>query len=329
MITERIDRVTRIPATHLRPDPPAPRSVKIELTAKCNYACQYCALRTRTGPGADMDWDLFCRITAEMCLAGVEEIGVFYLGESFCAPDLLVRAVRYLKRELGMPYVFLTTNGSLATPAVVEAVMAAGLDSLKWSVNAGDAEEFERVMQVKAALFERSLDNLRRARQIRDAGGYRCGLYASSIQYDGDQQARMEGLLAERVLPHVDQHYWLPLYSMSSLATECEEALGYRPAAGNPGRIGALRAPLPCWATMTEGHVTAAGLLSACCFDADGRFAMADLKQCSFMDGWHSADFQALRAAHLRRDVRGTICERCVPAEAEWKPAGTSDPERR
>jgi hypothetical protein len=30
------------------------------------------------------------------------------------------------------------------------------------------------------------------------------------------------------------------------------------------------------------------------------------------MEAWHSAPFTTLRAAHLRRDVTGTVCEKCV-----------------
>jgi len=259
-----------------------------------------------------MDFDFFKRITAEMMLAGVTEIGVFYLGESFCAPELLTRAIRYLKRDFGMPYVFLTTNGSLASPERVDDVMEAGLDSLKWSVNAADGTQFERLMGVSPRLFERALDNLKWAREVRDVNKYPCRLYASSILYDGEQQAKMERLLTERVRPHVDEHYWLPLYSMGAVATQREEELGFRPTAGNQARIGALRDPLPCWACFTEAHVTAAGLLSACCFDADGRFAMADLNEVGFMEGWRSAKFVELREAHLKKDVHGTVCDRCI-----------------
>ncbi len=142
-------------------------------------------------------------------------------------------------------------------------------------------------------------------------GGHKCGLYASSIRYDGDQQRRMLELVGE-IEPFVDEHYWLPLYSMGSLATEREEELGYRPIAGNQGRLGALRAPLPCWSAFTEGHITHEGKLSACCFDAGDKWVMADLKDASFMQGWNSAAFRELRRAHLERDVSGTICESCV-----------------
>lgn len=312
-ITARVDAVTAIPDAYLRPAPPAPRSVKIELSGRCNYRCGFCALRTReVQPKQDMDISLFKRITREMRDAGVEEVGVFYLGESFVNPALLVEAVRYLKADLGMPYVFCTSNASLASPEVVRDVMAAGLDSLKWSVNASDDEQFEHVMGVKAKLYRRALENIKAAWKARAAGGFKTGLYASSIRYDGDQQARMEALLREHVLPYVDQHYWLPLYSMGAFATAREEELGFRPTAGNQGRLDALRDPLPCWSAFTEGHVTADGKLSACCFDANSKWTMGDLTEVPFMDGWNSERFQALRAAHLRKDVSGTVCADCI-----------------
>jgi len=313
MITDRIDAITKIPPTHRYAKIPAPKSVKIELTGRCNFRCGFCALRSRqVQPKTDMDLELFQRITTEMRVAGVEEIGLFYLGESFMAPDLLLDALKWVKGDLAFPYVFLTSNASLADPEDVEPLMQHGLDSLKWSVNAAGPEQFKKIMGVAPKYFHKALRNIRLAYELREEGGYSTKLYASSIRYDGEQHERMERLLAEHVTPYVDQHYWLPLYSMGAVATQREEELGYRPTAGNQGRLGALREPLPCWSAFSEGHVTAEGKLSACCFDADGRFAMADLNEVSFMDGWNAEVFQHLREAHLRRDVTGTICEQCV-----------------
>jgi hypothetical protein len=122
----------------------------------------------------------------------------------------------------------------------------------------------------------------------------------------------MEALLDKRVLPFVDEHYWLPLYSMGAFASQREAELGYRPTAGNQGRLGALREPLPCWSAFTEGHVTAEGKLSACCFDATANWTMADLNKVSFMDAWNSESFVSLREAHLKKDVTGTVCQKCL-----------------
>jgi len=120
----------------------------------------------------------------------------------------------------------------------------------------------------------------------------------------------MQKLIDRYVKPHVDQFYWLPLYGMSGASKEN----GMKPKAGNPGRLDAMREPLPCWSCFTEGHITVDGQLSACCFGAglDGSLNMADLNKVDFMTGWNSPDFLELRKAHLKKDVSGTSCERCI-----------------
>ena len=306
-ITERIDRITLLTPEYRSATPPVPLSVKIELTARCDFQCFFCASAMRLRDKADIDPAFFRRILKEMRELGVEEIGLFYLGESFLCP-WLPEAIRYAKQDCGYPYVFLTTNGRMATPGRVQECMAAGLDSLKFSFNFSDAEQFTEVTGVKAAEFCKVEANLKAARHIRDAGGYRCGLYASSIRYDDEQLGRMQAAV-ERILPHVDEHYWLPLYGQAGLTAG---AHGTVPTAGNQGRVGALRKPLPCWSLFTEGHITYDGRLSACCFDHDGRFNMGDLKAVPFMQAWHSEPFQKLRRANLAEDVRGTVCEKCI-----------------
>ena len=312
LITDRIDAITKIPANYLVRTPPAPRSVKIELTQRCNYRCAFCALQFREKSTMDLDWALFQRITTEMREAGVVEIAPFYIGESFVDPKRLVRAIRWLKSDLETPYVFLTTNGSLATPNVVKEVMEAGLDSLKFSVTSANEEDFKKVVRVSVRHFHKSLQNIKEARKVRDEGGFKCRIFASSIKYHGEQEARMQELLDEHVIPYVDQHYWLPLYTFGAMTQHSTEDLNYKPTPGNMGRIGALRDPLPCWCVFTEGHVCADGMLSACGFDATSQYSVANLNEVSFMDGWHSQTFQNLREAHIKKDVKGTVCEDCA-----------------
>lgn len=287
---------------------PAPRSCKIEITANCNYKCGFCVKSLRDDDSM-MDRALYSRLIRELYAAGVEELGVFYIGESFTCkwlPEAIAEA-----KEVGFPYVFLTTNGSASTPKLVRRCMEAGLDSLKFSINFYDLEQFEEVSQVKRHLYIKALDNLRAAREIRDSGKFKCGIYASSIAFNGEQGDKMRAIVSD-ILPFVDEHYWLPLYGMSGAAKE----LGWKPQPGNPGRLDAMRDPLPCWAVFTEAHITADGGLTACCFGTglDGDLKMADLTQVSFIDGWNSAHFQALRTAHLSGDVSNTACAGCAAA---------------
>ena len=308
-ITTRIDAITDITENRRKPAPPCPRSVKIELTARCNFKCAFCATGYKLRDKRDMDWDFYLRLIKQLKAAGVEELGMFYLGESFILP-WLPDAIRAAKQE-GFDYVFLTTNGSLASPDRVEACMAAGLDSLKFSLNYADEQQFASIAQVKGRLFWEMMRNVEAAHGVREAGGFECGLYGSYIRYDGEQGARMGDMVA-KLSPYLDEVYALPLYSQADLVAADEKQRGWEIRGGNPGRADNMRPAVPCWSLFTEARVTHDGYLSACCFDHDGRFRTGDLNDVAFIDAWTSEAFQALRQAHLDGDVRETICGDCV-----------------
>ena len=313
MITDRIDAVTRVPPERRVSTPPCPRSVKIELTGRCNFRCTFCATAKGLRPVGDMDRDFYRRLLAELRAAGVEEVGMFFLGESMILP-WLPEAIAEAKAA-GFPYVFLTTNASASHPSKVKACMAAGLDSLKFSMNWADAEQLADVARVNPKIFDGMVENIIAARRVRDEveheTGHRCGVYASYIAYDGEQGKRMQALV-DRVAPHLDQVYTLPLYSQADLVGAEATAQGWTVRGGNPGRAGNMQPPVPCWSLFSEARVTWDGRLAACCFDHDGRFDMGDLTTTPFLEAWASAKFQALRAAHLTGDVRETACASCV-----------------
>ena len=313
-ITDRIDAITSIAPAYRAALLPAPKSVKIELTGRCNFACSFCARSMKLRGQFDMDRGLFERLALEMREAGVEELGLFYLGESMLLP-WLAEACAFAKNTAKFPYVFLTTNGSLASPDKCEALFRAGLDSLKFSLNYADSDQFSEIARVKPKLYHQMIANIKAVKAVRDRvwidTNHRCGLYASYIEYDGAQGERMKSVVNE-LSGCVDQIYGLPLYSQAELVGDKERDKGWNVTAGNRGRLDALREPLPCWSVFTEGHITWDGKLSACCFDHDGRFEMGDLNNTGFMDCWNSAEFQELRAAHLKKDVCGTACEKCV-----------------
>lgn len=313
-ITKRIDTVTMLSGDFLSETPPPPRSVKIELTARCDYQCFFCASGQRLRQRRDMDFDLFKKLARDIRKSGVEELGVFYLGESFLL-DWLADAIRFAKEECGFPYVFLTTNGRLSTPERIRECIEGGLDSLKFSFNHADARQFQAVTGVAPENYELVKRNIQGARAVRDEveaqTGHRCGIYASSIMYDGEQRERMQQAVKE-IIDHIDEHYFLPLYNQGALTTDVSKEHGYVPTAGNQGRIGALREPVPCWSAFTAGHITYDGSLSACSFDHASAWRMGDLTETPFMEAWHSEPFRNLRRAHLEKNLKGTACEQCV-----------------
>jgi radical SAM protein with 4Fe4S-binding SPASM domain len=253
-----------------------------------------------------MDQRLYEMLVSELRNEGVKELGLFYLGESFLCP-WLPEAVHFAK-TIGFPYVFLTTNGSLCTESKLKAVMGAGLDSLKFSFNYADEEQFKEIANVNSKNFKNAVKAVKLAYRARAVYGYKTKLYASYIKYDGEQAEKMKPIL-EEIKPYVDEIYALPLYDQGSYVNV--KGIGKK-TPGNVGRADNMVDPLPCWAGFKEGHITYDGKLAYCCFSHDDRFHIGDLKTTGFMQAWNSEKAKKLRRAHLDRDVSGTECERCV-----------------
>jgi hypothetical protein len=305
-IADRLERLRTLEPDRRSSAPPAPRSAKIELTSRCNYGCAFCPATLRDSPRHDMSWRLYTRIARELREAGVEQLGLFYIGESLLYPRL-EESITYAKQDCRYPYVFLTTNGSLATAGRVHDLMRSGLDSLKFALNFADGRQIHRGAGVAPETLETIVRNVLAACDVRDEfealTGKRCLVSASSLAYDAAQGARMDPLLA-RIAQRVDEHYWLPVYGRAADWASCTNG------SGASSRIS--RKALPCWPLYTEAHVTADGRLSACPLDHGARFHMADLKSCSFSAAWHASAFRALREAHLQGEVAATPCADCV-----------------
>lgn len=320
-ITTRIDNVSHIPAAYLKETVPCPPSVKVELCNTCNLKCAMCGIGGRDKPGKEViDLAVFERFIGEFVGAGGEEVGLFFIGESTVSPKTLIDALRICKK-LGVPYTFLTTNGTLLTPMLAGELMEEGLDSLKFSVNFESPEAFARGTRTKGALWGKALANLKAAYELRNAGGYKTKIYASSILFNGEEQrAQMESVLEERVRPFTDSHYFLPCFSEMASVNNVKETRGWKVNAGNQGRADNKVDPLPCWSLFREAHVrlqkqedgTIKHMMSMCCFGATPTFDAASLDDMSFMDAWNSLAYRELRRAHLSGDVHGTVCQSCI-----------------
>ena len=126
--------------------PPLPKSLNIELNNTCNQKCIFCPYHgehaiTKLMP-AMIKFENVVKILDEAKHLGIgeKEVGFYLAGEAFLYKDL-DKVVRYAK-SLGFQYVFLTTNGALATPDKMKKILDAGIDSIRISINAADKETY-------------------------------------------------------------------------------------------------------------------------------------------------------------------------------------------
>jgi MoaA/NifB/PqqE/SkfB family radical SAM enzyme len=303
-IKQRISETSNIPAEYKIEVPPMPQAVKIEVTSKCDLRCFFCSVTYKQKDAGNINSDFLYRLLGELKEAGIQEVGLFWLGEPLLVKEL-PEYVAYAKK-IGIPYVFLTTNGRLATVDRIAQLIASGIDSIKVSINASNREDYIKICGVDA--FDQVIYNVQHLRELRQ-GSSKPSIYASTV-FDPDSPSTYE-TLRPMIEPYVDEYYPLRLYGKASYKQKIDA--GGENAKNISKRT--LESMLPCWSLFTLPHISYDGYLSACYCDHDHRLYMADLKTMSFKDAWHSAPLIELRRKHLLRTVQDSPCKGCIAYE--------------
>lgn len=143
-----------------------PVCLYLETTNRCNLLCTTCP-RTyeELEPPADMSWELFTSIVDQ--IPDLERCVLHGVGEPMLVPDL-DRMVRYLK-DRGT-YVLFNTNGTVLNEKNGRAMIAAGLDELRVSLDAANAHSYRAIRGKN--YFDRILKNVRAFRELQERAGH-------------------------------------------------------------------------------------------------------------------------------------------------------------
>lgn len=283
----------------LRELPPMPKNMMVELSNACNHACLFCTSPNMTRKIARIDKGLLSRIMREAREGGVEEIGFYTTGEPFVHKDLEA-FVREASR-LDYRYIYISTNGAMATPERAAKVIDAGLNSIKFSINAGSRETYKLVHGYDD--WDKVMHNLAFISQYRRSLGRPLKLFISFIitrhtAHEVEQFRAKVGHLVDDIL-------FVPVHNQSGQMNEVQADLTTTetPAIHKGERV----CPMP----FNRLHVTCEGLLTICCVDYQNYLAVADLRKTSLAEAWGNTIFRDIRRRHLDGCIEGTLCGNC------------------
>jgi MoaA/NifB/PqqE/SkfB family radical SAM enzyme len=136
--------------------PPLPRSLYLETTSRCNSLCETCIL-TFGGrePAKDLEWDEFQGIVGQFPV--LERVLLHGIGEPLLNRDL-ARMVAHLKAR-GAAVLF-NSNAISLSERTGEALLDAGLDELRVSLDASTRGTYARIRGVDA--FDKVIANVER-----------------------------------------------------------------------------------------------------------------------------------------------------------------------
>ncbi len=317
-----------------------PVCLYLETTNRCNLPCTTCP-RTfeELEPAANMSWDLFRSIVDQY--PNIARVVLHGVGEPLMVPNL-PRMIRYLK-ERGT-YVLFNTNGTLLNQRRGRDLIASGLDELRVSLDAADAQAFKAVRGKDA--FDRIVENVREFRALQRslaADGPRVSLWLTGLREtigqlpafvdladaidvrevhlqrlvyfpDGQGLARAEQALFE----HLDEREEALIREAEARAAE-HGILFNASGATEPGtslrRADESRPWSLCTRPWTLMYFTAHGRALPCCiapFSMRGydAFTLGNATQQSLREIWNGESYRKFRR-ELLSDAPPTCCANC------------------
>jgi MoaA/NifB/PqqE/SkfB family radical SAM enzyme len=317
-----------------------PVCLYLETTNRCNLLCTTCP-RTFEDlePPADMSWELFTSIVDQF--PRIARVVLHGVGEPMMV-RALPRMIRYLKAR-GV-YVLFNTNGTLLTQSAGRALIDAGLDELRVSLDAATPHSFALVRG--RDLFARILRNVRAfttlqselkcpaprvslwltglketiaelpafVRLASDIGVFE--VYLQRLVYfpEGQGLARPESALFEQVNESEETY----IREAEALAKSLGIAFNASGATEPGTSLRQQRDKQPwalCRRPWTLMYFTAHGKALPCCiapFSMRGysSFTLGDATQQTLREIWNGPRYQEFRRALLSEQPSGA-CERC------------------
>jgi MoaA/NifB/PqqE/SkfB family radical SAM enzyme len=309
-----------------------PVCLYLETTNRCNLLCTTCP-RTyeQLEPEADMPWELFTSLIDQY--PNIARVVLHGIGEPMLVKDLAQR-VAYLKaRNI---YVLFNTNGTLLTKANGRALIEAGLDELRVSLDAAESEVFKMVRGKD--FFDRIVANVKTFTAMQrelNAPKPRVSLWLTGLRETVDQlpgfvrlahsigvtevylqrlvffEEPMDEHSLARAESALFEHTTAPEEALIHEAERIAKELGVLFSASgavDPGEsIKMKRTDSPwslCRRPWSLMYITANGRVLPCCIapfsmKGYGSFTLGDATQNSLREIWNGSEYQRFREGLL------------------------------
>jgi len=149
-----------------------PVYMEISPFGACNHRCIFCSVDFMGYQKRALETDILKKRLTELGQLGLKSIMYAGEGEPFLHKDIAEIIVHTKKAGID---VALTTNGVLMRPDIIDTILSS-TEWIKVSCNAGAKETYSKIHKTKAEDFNRVINNLEHAVNVRNKNKYKCTL---------------------------------------------------------------------------------------------------------------------------------------------------------
>ncbi|MFT7860917.1 MAG: radical SAM protein [Sulfurimonas sp.] len=277
------------------------KKVNFDICTFCNHRCTFCSNSDPRTIKAQTSLAEFRKVMQNVSrYVEMDELGLSAKGEVLVNKEF-TEIVRSAKEEFHIPYIYISSNGALMDEVKAVELIEAGLDSIKFSINALERDSYKSVHLVDD--FDEVITNFRTLLKLKKERYPKLKLFISSvIDLDKESLTKRFSELFEENFELIDGISLYPL----TYTPKFEEVKKDQ------------KVTKKCSIPFNELYINSDGTLGLCCKDYFDAINFGSLIDNDFMDIYNSKEFKAIREMHKTSEFPDNhLCKNCLLFDGE------------
>ena len=277
------------------------KKLNFDVCTFCNHKCSFCSNsdeRTIKYQTSVAEFEkVMCNVLKYVTC---DELGLSAKGEVLVNHDF-TKIVRSCKEKFHIPYIYISSNGALLDEKSAIEIIEAGMDSIKFSINAVTRESYKEVHKVDD--FEKVIENYKTLIRLKREKYPKLKIFLSSVidMSKENLEKSFKELLGEEDYALIDG---VSLYTLS-FTPKFEVKTD-------------AKVTKKCSIPFNELYINADGTLGLCCKDYFDTVNFGSLLEDDFMDIYNSKAFKEVRNMHKKSEFPdGHLCKNCLLYDGE------------
>jgi radical SAM protein with 4Fe4S-binding SPASM domain len=295
-----------------------PLALNIEPTTSCNLRCPECpsGLRSFSRPTGMLEPSFYKKIMDDL-YKDLIYLTFYFQGEPYLNTGFL-EMVKYASAK--NIFTFTSTNAHYLNDENAKRTVQSGLDKLIISIDGTTQQTYEqyRVGGNLTKVIEGTQHIIKWKRKLKSKTPY--VVFQFLVVKPNEHQIEDAKKLARDLGVDEIKFKTAQVYDYKNGHELIPDNIEYSRYRKNSDGTYSIKNKLlnQCWRMWSGCVITWDGLVVPCCFDKDAQHRLGNLKKSSFLDVWHSEEYNAFRSSilHSRKEI--DICQNCTEGTKVW-----------
>ncbi len=272
------------------------RKLNFDICTFCNHKCTFCSNPDKRTIKSQVNTEEYIKVMDNVTkYIETKEIGLSAKGEVLVNSEL-ADIIRITKERYNIPYIYISTNGALATKDVFVDLLESGLDSTKFSINAVTKDEYAKVHQSDD--FDLAINNLKELINLKRTKYSKHKIFISAITtMDEDTLKQSFKDILGDDFSYIDDIFLFTL----DYTPKFEEVQSLK------------KITKGCKIPFTDIYINSDCTLGLCCKDYFDEISFGSLLEKDFLELYNSKEYEDIRQMHIKKEFPDNhLCKNCL-----------------